>query len=323
MNGTLEHTEFRGTPNACSSTDAPPFYWLISLSLGVAAIAGNGLVILANVMKKVKRNPTNCIITNLASVDFLSGVSLILFHTLPTLSKPAGRGVGAQLFCRLYCSDYPLWALLNSSIFNLLLVTVDRYLCVIRPFCHKDVFGRRSVLTTCIIMTWLLGMISCSYIILSWVVSSDRDDMCVVDFSLPPWFFLWGGFWSLFGMLLLPTLLMLIAYAHISYTLSRMPPHSKGRRLQKRVTVSCFAVLSVFFICWLPDQMFFFLFSLNLPSLPQLSLGSWTYHLVLNLGYANSCLNPLLYAFFNPNYRRVFKSMLGRGTVAVSTGRVN
>ena len=70
MNGTLEPTDFRGTPNACSSTDAPPFYWLISLSLGVAAIAGNGLVILANVMKKVKRNPTNCIITNLASVDF-------------------------------------------------------------------------------------------------------------------------------------------------------------------------------------------------------------------------------------------------------------
>ncbi|XP_075263560.1 mu-type opioid receptor-like [Convolutriloba macropyga] len=241
-------------------------------------------------------------------VVVVSGLALIIFKTLPTFPKPPGSGVRALLFCKLYCSDYPLWALLNSSVFNLLLVTLDRYLSVIKPFFHKNKFSQGWVLTAAVVLTWNLGIITSSYMILPWVVNGE---ICEIDFSLPSWFFLWGGYWSLFGMLVIPTLLMLVAYAHISRILSKMPENSKGKRLQKKVTLSCFAVLTVFFICWIPDQIFFFLFSLNLPSL-NITLGSWTYHVVVNLGYLNNCLNPLLYGFFNPNYRRVFRQMLCR-----------
>ncbi|XP_075256716.1 somatostatin receptor type 5-like [Convolutriloba macropyga] len=296
--------------DVCSSSAAPPYDWLLTLILGTLAMTGNGLVAVVYIMRKVEHNATNLIITNLSVVDFLSGLFLVFIKSFPRLPKPEGTGFMAQVVCRLYCSEYPLWALLNSSVFNLLLVAVDRYLSIVVPFFHKLKFSKPKVLYTCIVVTWIMGSIMAGYNLIHYGVSGD---VCEVDFSLPKWVFIWGGYWSFFGMLMVPSLLMLMAYAHISYTLSKMSESSQGKKLQKKVTISCFAVLAVFFFCWFPDQLYFFLYSLNLPSL-NITMGDWLYHLVVNVGFSNSCLNPFLYAFLNPNYKRVFKKIFGLGT---------
>ena len=56
--------------DACLSTESPRFYWIIALALGLAAMSGNAIIILVNIFKRVARNSTNFIITNLAVVDF-------------------------------------------------------------------------------------------------------------------------------------------------------------------------------------------------------------------------------------------------------------
>merc|ERR1712226_1075973 len=140
----------------CWTTAAPgEYYWLPYLVLGLVSMGGNGLVVLLYFLKRVDHNATNLIITNLALVDFLSGFSLIFIKSLPRIPKPVGSGVVAQIYCRLYCSEYPLWALLNASAFNLTLVAADRYLSVIAPFFHKIKFSRPLILHSCIIVTWI------------------------------------------------------------------------------------------------------------------------------------------------------------------------
>ena len=56
--------------NVCQTSELPPYYWIFALAFGLAAMTGYGLVILINIRKKVTRNSTNIIITNLAVVDF-------------------------------------------------------------------------------------------------------------------------------------------------------------------------------------------------------------------------------------------------------------
>ena len=91
-----------------------------------------------------------------------------------------------------------------------------------------------------------------------------------------------------------------------------------GRRSQKKVTLSCFVAVMLFFGCWFPDQFFFSLFTLSIPSL-DLRLDSLLYHVFVNLGYFNSALNPILFGLLNPNYRKAFKQMFGSGENAQNT----
>ena len=63
------------------------------------------------------------------------------------------------------------------------------------------------------------------------------------------------------------------------------------------------AVITVYIICWLPYWIFQMV-ALWVEQLPEWSI--LLYQLLTILSYANSALNPLLYAFLSENFRRVF-----------------
>ncbi|XP_075238920.1 trace amine-associated receptor 9-like isoform X2 [Convolutriloba macropyga] len=211
----------------CASTEPPDLYWVMAALLSSLTIFGNIVVFGLNFTRSVPQNSTNFIITNLATIDLCIGLWIALLKCLPRLPMPPnGNSFALNVFCRFYCSDYPLWALLNASVFNLLLVTADRYLSVITPFFYKTTFSQQANLLGCVALTWVLGAVSVSYTTVAWTPSGVNS--CVIDSSLPPTMLLWGGCWTLFGRFLLPTVLMVMAYAHISYCLSRMPEESQG-----------------------------------------------------------------------------------------------
>ena len=73
-----------------------------------------------------------------------------------------------------------------------------------------------------------------------------------------------------------------------------------------------FMVFSVcFLVCWVP----FFTCNIinaicikyNLDWLP----GDTAFIVTTWLGYVNSCINPLIYTIFNPEFRKAFKKILG------------
>ena len=75
--------------------------------------------------------------------------------------------------------------------------------------------------------------------------------------------------------------------------------------------VSGFSVC--FLVCWVP----FFTCNIinaicikyNLDWLP----GDTAFIVTTWLGYVNSCINPLIYTIFNPEFRKAFKRILGFG----------
>lgn len=78
----------------------------------------------------------------------------------------------------------------------------------------------------------------------------------------------------------------------------------KDRNL-RRITRMVLVVVAAFVVCWTPIQIMVLAQSLgfNLSSLFTLVLM----HFCIALGYVNSSLNPVLYAFLDENFKRCFK----------------
>ena len=93
----------------------------------------------------------------------------------------------------------------------------------------------------------------------------------------------------------------------------------RGQENKKRVTRMIVAVIIVFTVCWTPLHIV----------LALKAFGKYDDHLYESLvifmifaqclAYFNSCLNPLLYAFFSPNFRSAFWSILSRSPILNQT----
>ncbi|KAL6482676.1 hypothetical protein MHYP_G00075480, partial [Metynnis hypsauchen] len=78
----------------------------------------------------------------------------------------------------------------------------------------------------------------------------------------------------------------------------------KDRNL-RRITRMVLVVVAVFVVCWTPIQIMALAQSLgfNLASVHTVVLM----HFCIALGYVNSSLNPVLYAFLDENFKRCFR----------------
>lgn len=90
----------------------------------------------------------------------------------------------------------------------------------------------------------------------------------------------------------------------------------KRRRLRRRDTISLpqerravrtlGIVVGCFLVCWLP----FFIVAILVPLCPNCVFPKSVQSLVLFLGYFNSACNPVIYTFFNKEFRAAFKKIL-------------
>lgn len=92
----------------------------------------------------------------------------------------------------------------------------------------------------------------------------------------------------------------------------------KDRNL-RRITRMVLVVVAAFIVCWTPIHIFIIVKTLvEVDTGNPLVVASW--HLCIALGYTNSSLNPVLYAFLDENFKRCFRDFClpfrGRGSAA-------
>lgn len=75
---------------------------------------------------------------------------------------------------------------------------------------------------------------------------------------------------------------------------------------ERKASTTLGIIMSAFTFCWLP----FFVLALVRPFLKQEALPTWLTSLFLWLGYANSLLNPIIYATLNRDFRKPFQEIL-------------
>ncbi|XP_048357904.1 delta-type opioid receptor [Sphaerodactylus townsendi] len=270
----------------------------------VVGLLGNILVMYGIVRYTKMKTATNIYIFNLALADALA-TSTLPFQSAKYLMSTWPFG---ELLCKVVLSiDYYN---MFTSIFTLTMMSVDRYIAVCHPVKALDFRtpAKAKIINVCI---WVLSsVIGVPIMIMAVTRSKDGIVMCILRFPEPQIY--WDTVTKICVFIfafLVPILVITVCYGLMILRLKsvRLLSGSKEKdRNLRRITRMVLVVVAAFIICWTPIQIFVIVWTLvsidkNNPYV-EASL-----HFCIALGYTNSSLNPVLYAFLDENFKRCFR----------------
>uniref|UniRef100_UPI00358DDAD6 delta-type opioid receptor-like n=1 Tax=Myxine glutinosa TaxID=7769 RepID=UPI00358DDAD6 len=250
------------------------------------------------------KTATNIYIFNLALADALATITL----PFQSANYLLGSWPFGGLLCKVVVSiDYYN---MFTSIFTLTMMSVDRYIAICHPV--KALDFRTPVKAKLInVAIWLLSSTICTPVMVMGTATFEHGDYidCRLDFPNPSWYWETLFYICIFIIaFILPVIIITICYGLMVLRLRTVRLFSgsrdKDRNLQ-RITRMVLIVVTVFIICWTPIQLLVIVKAVStVESTPAFSTA---WHFCVALGYTNSCLNPLLYAFLDENFKRCFK----------------
>ncbi|NXO18966.1 OPRD protein, partial [Oriolus oriolus] len=262
------------------------------------------------------KTATNIYIFNLALADALA-TSTLPFQSAKYLMETWPFG---ELLCKVVLSiDYYN---MFTSIFTLTMMSVDRYIAVCHPVKALDFRtpAKAKIINVCI---WVLSSLIGVPIMVMAVTKSKGKwlwghipllshgmVLCTLQFPDPPVY--WDTVTKICVFIfafLVPILVITICYGLMILRLKsvRLLSGSKEKdRNLRRITRMVLVVVAAFIICWTPIHIFVIVWTLvDIDRKNPYVVASL--HFCIALGYTNSSLNPVLYAFLDENFKRCFR----------------
>ncbi|XP_059326063.1 histamine H2 receptor-like [Ammospiza nelsoni] len=291
---------------------------LVLTLIDVVTLLGNTVVFLCPVVEKRLRTVTYMFIMSLAMADFLVACLVMPFSIIYEVT---GMWLFGKLFCKVWISFDVMFC--TASIVTLCFISLDRYCSVVTP-CH---YSRRMSRGRCIVMTCMVWVYSSLISFLP--VMRGWNEIPGVDFDAGrECIFVTNWVFAIVASALaffLPFMVMCSMYFFI-YRASRLKatrimsqtleihyhPNSKRQnhlQLENKATRTISIIISVFVLCWLP----YFVLNVWLAARGSDSTSSallGTFKIITWLGYCNSTINPLLYAFLNRDFQHALKKLL-------------
>ncbi|XP_061410211.1 neuropeptides B/W receptor type 1-like [Lethenteron reissneri] len=283
-----------------------PIIYSVICAIG---LTGNTAVIYVILRAPKMKTVTNMFILNLAIADELFTLVLpinIANHLLQ--DWPFGKTM-----CKVILSidQYNMF----TSIYFLTVMSADRFF-VVTATVKSENLPRRTYRNAKLVSrgVWLLvSVVILPFTIFAstYVDEFDRNH-CSLDFPKPEFNWLKGSriYTLVFGFAI-PVSTICILYTTMLYKLRNMRLNTNGKALDKakrKVTIMVFIVLAVCLFCWTPYHLSTVIaLTGNLQETPVVVGISY---FITSLSYANSCLNPFLYAFLDVNFRNNFQKLL-------------
>ena len=273
------------------------FAWLTVFGMeAVAIVALNTLTIIVYLKERSLHRRSIYLVIHLAIVDMFVGISVIIESWI--LGNTCDfwmihRNPFSLLIFALYRA-FP-----TASAINLGAISLERTHATFRPFQHclikKKIFGAT------IAIVWITtGLISTSFFLVN-VLHSQA--LHIYDIS---WF----------SFFLFCNLIIVISYSSIAVKLvSGTQPHHHGATNRERVlTKTLFFVTVVSLLLVLPYIISKTLENMSLPTYKMISPRTYfrLNNFLLFLCYANSLVNPVLYAFRIPEFKKALFSVFHR-----------
>lgn len=271
----------------------------------IIGLFGNTLVIYVVLRFSKMQTVTNIYILNLAIADecFLIGIPFLLY------TMQIGSWQFGEYACKAYMVSTSITQF-TSSIF-LLIMSADRYIAVCHPISSpryrtplvsKMVSGFAWLTSVLLMLPVILfantvengGHISCN---IKWPEAQNTQS---------------GTTFILYSLALgfaTPLIFILGFYCLVIRKLHTVGPKHKSKekkRSHRKVTKLVLTVITVYILCWLPYWISQVALITSSPGKCASRLEITIFLLVGCLGYSNSAMNPILYAFLSDNFKKSF-----------------
>ncbi|KAK2816401.1 hypothetical protein Q7C36_022672 [Tachysurus vachellii] len=308
------------------------------LIIFIMCMVGNGVVCFIVLSLKHMRTVTNLFILNLAISDLLVGIFCMPTTLVDNIITGWPFG---SLVCKL--NGMVQGISVAASVFTLVAIAVERFRCIVYPFKQKLTI---STSTLIIAVIWVLAIsIMCPSGVMLQVTKESQISILLWDGNSTKPFYWCHENWPnkkmrkiyttvLFANIYLgPLTLIVIMYARIGLTLFKtaIPPSrdqesstrfGTGSRKQsgyetrqiasrkkKHVVKMLLVVALLFILSWLPLWTLMMLSDYaSLNEFQHRVINIYIYPFAHWLAFCNSSINPIIYGFFNKNFRRGFQA---------------
>uniref|UniRef100_A0A8C6UR92 5-hydroxytryptamine receptor 7 n=1 Tax=Neogobius melanostomus TaxID=47308 RepID=A0A8C6UR92_9GOBI len=297
----------------------------VLMMLTLSTICGNMLVVISVCFVKKLRQPSNYLIVSLAVADLSVALAVMPFVSITDLI--GGQWVFGQFFCNVFIAMDVMCC--TASIMTLCVISIDRYLGITKPLTYP-VRQNGCCMAKMIVSVWLLSASITLPPLFGWAQNVNDGRVCLIsqDFGYTVY--------STAVAFYIPMSVMLIMYYRIfraaklsaaKHTITGFPRDeeesldcvSAALKLQResifkreqKAAATLGIVVGAFAFCWLP----FFIVSTARPFVCGVECSCvplWLERTLLWLGYANSLINPFIYAFFNRDLRTTYSNLLRR-----------
>ncbi|XP_013790246.1 somatostatin receptor type 5-like [Limulus polyphemus] len=272
----------------------------------LVGLGGNSLVIYVVVRYSKMQTVTNMYLLNLALADqmFLIGLPFLI-ATMAYGYWPFGL-----VMCKLYMTSTSINQFTSSLL--LAVMSADRYVAVCHPISSPRYRTSFIAKLVCFSAWTLSALLMIPIYIYANIMQSSRATTCTILW--PESDYTAGGqkafvLYSFTMGFAIPLILVLLFYFLVICRLKTIGPKKKSKekkRSHRKVTYLVLTVITVYVICWLPYWVTQVYLSFLPPDNSGSSVGMLVFLVAGWLSYANSAVNPILYAFLSENFKKSF-----------------
>ncbi|XP_077123483.1 B2 bradykinin receptor-like isoform X2 [Ranitomeya variabilis] len=284
-------------------TYQPIYMWFIF----VLGFIENLFVILVFILHKSRCTVAEVYLGNMAAADliFISGLPFWAVSLSNRFYWPFGGFMCVTVNSLIQLNYY-------SSIYFLMMVSIDRYLALVktmsvgrmrRPWCAK---------INCVII-WIFALaVSLPKVVFRKVtfVPALNATSCIIFPPFDSWHVATNIITNLVGFLIPFVVIAFCTSQIIGVLRNNVMQQFKEIKNEKKATWLVLSVLLVFVICWLPFQVFTFIDTFYLLEVFEncaiIEIGN---QISSYIAYSNSCINPLLYVMVGNHFRKKAKEV--------------